>query len=152
MRIAKPRGMLTSGFDLVDDSGAELGSLDGSWWREGGTLHVGPDVWELRRDGWSGFRLLRGGIDEATARSRGVFRTSLEVQHAGRTYVLSRPSAFRRGYTVQEAGTEVGSVTPTSAFTNAAEVDLPASMPTQVQVFVVAVIAIQWRRQQQSSS
>ena len=151
MRIAKPRGVLTSGFDLVDDSGTVLGALDGSLWREGGTLHVGSDVWEVQRDGWSRFRLLRGGIDEATARSRGMFRTSLDVQHAGRTYLLSRPSMFRRAYAVQEAGAEVGSVTPTSSFTNAAAVDLPSSMPTQLQLFIVAVVAIQWRRAQSSS-
>jgi hypothetical protein len=151
MRTAKPRGVFTNGFDLVDESGTELGSLDGSLWREGGTLHVGTDVWELRRDGWSGFRLLRGGVDEATARTRGMFRTSLDVQHEGRTYLLSRPSAFGRTYAVQEAGAEVGSVTPTSAFTNAAAVDLPSSMPTQLQLFIVAVIVTQWRRQQSSS-
>src|SRR6478672_4903603 len=101
MSIAKPRGVLTSGFDLVDDSGAVLGALDGSLWREGGTLHVGSDVWQVQRDGWSGFRLLRGGVDEATARSRGMFRTSLDVRHAGRTYLLNRPSMFRRAYAVQ---------------------------------------------------
>jgi len=58
---------------------------------------------------------------------------------------------FRPSYSVQEAGAEVGSVTPTSAFTNAAAVDLPSSMPTQLQVFIVAVVAIQWRRAQSSS-
>jgi hypothetical protein len=80
-----------------------------------------------------------------------MFRTSHEVQHEGRTYLLKRPSAFRRSYAVWEAGAQVGSVAPTSAFSNAAAVDLPASMPVQVQVFVVAVVVTQWRRQQSAA-
>jgi hypothetical protein len=152
MIVARPRGVLTSGFDLVDDAGAVLASLEGSWWREGGTVRSGAGTWEVRRDGWAGFRLLRGEDAEATARSLGMFRTSLEVQHQGRTYLLKRPSAFRRPYAVWEAGTQVGSVAPTSAFSNAAAVDLPASMPVHVQVFVVAVVVTQWRRQQSAAA
>ena len=48
-------------------------------------------------------------------------------------------------------GVEVGSIEPTSVWTDAADVRLPHTMPLQLQVFIVGVVAIQWRRAQSSS-
>jgi hypothetical protein len=151
MILAKPRGLLTSGFDLVGGD-VLLATMEGSSWREGGRVRVGDDAWELRRQGWSRFRLVRHDLDEATARPRGLLTSSFEIDHAGRTYQLVRPSVWRRAYAVLDHGVEVGSVEPTSAFTNAAAVRLPDAMPLQLQVFIVAVVAIQWRRSQASAS
>ena len=64
MILARPHGLLTSGFDLVGGE-VPLATMEGSFWREGGRVHVGNDVWELRRQGWSAFRLVRNGLDEA---------------------------------------------------------------------------------------
>jgi hypothetical protein len=151
MTLAKPRGPLTSGFDLLGDD-TVLATMEGSFWREGGHVRVGDDTWELRRQGWSTFRLVRYGVDEAVARAQGFFRGSYEIDHAGRTYRLARQSAWRRTYTVLDGGVEVGSIDPTSAWSNAAQVRLPDTMPLQLQVFIVGVVAIQWRRQQASSA
>ena len=151
MILARPHGLLTSGFDLVGGE-VPLATMEGSFWREGGRVHVGNDVWELRRQGWSAFRLVRNGLDEATARPQGLFRNGFEIAHAGRTYRLVRQSVWRRAYAVLDGGVEVGSIEPTSVFTRAAAVRLPDSMPLQLQVFVVAVVAIQWRRAQSSAS
>ena len=90
--------------------------------------------------------------DEAVARAQSSFRGSYEVDHAGRTYHLARTSLWRRGYTVLDGGVEIGSIEPTRAWSNAAEVRLPDTMPLQLQVFIVGVVAIQWRRQQSSSA
>jgi len=150
MSLAKPRGLLTSGFDLVGDDGL-LATMDGSFWREGGSVCVGNESWELRRQGWSAFQLVRNDVAEAVARPRGFFKSNFEIDMAGHTYQLARPSLWRRAYTVFEDGAPVGSIKPTSAFTNAATVRLPHTMPLQLQVFIVGVIAIQWRRAQASS-
>ena len=150
MSLAKPHGVLTSGFDLVGDD-MLLATMEGSFWREGGSVRVGNDTWELRRQGWSTFRLVRNNLDEAVARAQGFFRSTFEIDHAGRTYRLARRSVWRRSYAVLEAGVEVGSIEPTSAWTNAAAVRLPDTMPLQLQVFIVGVVAIQWRRAQSAS-
>ena len=151
MRLAKPHGLLTSGFDLVADE-AVLATMQGSFWREGGSVRVGDDSWDLRREGWSNFRLVRNGVDEAVARAQGFFRSRFEVDHGGRTYQLAQPSVWRRAYAVLEAGVEVGTIEPTSVWTNAAAVRLPDTMPLQLQVFIVGVVAIQWRRAQDSGA
>ncbi len=151
MSLAKPRGLLTSGFDLVGDD-MLLATMEGSFWREGGSVRVGNDVWELRRQGWSTFRLVRSDLDEAVARHQGFLKNSFEIDHAGRTYELAQRSIWRRTFTVLDGGVEVGSIEPTSAWTNAAAVHLPDTMPLQLQVFLVGVVAIQWRRAQSSSA
>jgi hypothetical protein len=46
----------------------------------------------------------------------------------------------------------VGSIDPTSGWTKAATMRLPDTMPLQLQVFIVCVVAIQWRRMQASSA
>ena len=151
MSLAKPRGLLTSGFDLVGDD-MLLATMEGSFWREGGSVRVGNDVWDLRRQGWSTFRLVRGDVDEAVARRQGFFKYSFEIDHAGRTYQLVQRSIWRRTFTVLEGGVEVGTIEPTSVWTNAAAVRLPDTMPLELQVFIVGVVAIQWRRAQDSSA
>lgn len=151
MSLAKPRGLLTSGFDLVADDKL-LATMEGSLWREGGTVRVGNDMWELRRQGWSAFRLVHGGVDEAVARRRSWFKSSFEIDHEGRTYQLAPRSIWRRAYTVLYGGVEVGSIEPASVWTNAAAVQLPDTMPLQLQVFIVGVVAIQWRRAQASAA
>ena len=95
MSLAKLRGLLTSGFDLVGDDRL-LATMEGSFWREGGRVRVGNDTWELRRQGWSTFRLVRNNLDEAVARARGFFKSTFEIDHAGRTYQLTRQSVWRR--------------------------------------------------------
>jgi hypothetical protein len=150
MSLAKPRGLLTRGFDLVTDD-MLLATMEGSLWREGGSVRVGSDTWELRRQGWSSFRLVCDNVDEALARPKGFFRTDFEISHAGRTYRLARQSVWRRAYTVLHDDVEVGSIEPTSVWTNAAAVRLPDTMPLQLQVFIVGVVAVQWRRAQESA-
>ena len=150
MSLAKPHGVLTSGFDLVGDD-MLLATMEGSFWREGGSVRVGNDVWELRGQGWSTFRLVRSDIDEAVARRQGSFKNSFKIDHAGRTYQLVQRSIWRRTFTVLDGGVEVGTIEPTSVWTNAAAVRLPDAMPLQLQVFIVGIVAIQWRRAQDSS-
>jgi hypothetical protein len=150
MSLAKPRGLLTSGFDLVEGD-TLLATMEGSLWREGGRVHVGDEMWELRRQGWSTFRLVRNDVDEAVARPQGFFRSSFQIDHAGRTYQLARQSVWRRAYTVRYSGVDLGSIEPTSVWTNAAAVQLPDTMPLQLQTFIVGIVAIQWRRAQSSS-
>jgi len=94
---------------------------------------------------------VRGDVDEAVAHRQGFFKYSFEIDHAGRTYQLVQRSIWRRTFTVLEGGVEVGTIEPTSVWTNAAAVRLPDTMPLQLQVFIVGVVAIQWRRAQDSS-
>jgi hypothetical protein len=55
-------------------------------------------------------------------------------------------------FTILDGGVEVGSIDPTSGWTKAATMRLPDTMPLQLQVFIVCVVAIQWRRMQASSA
>src|SRR5262245_3058080 len=151
MSVAKPHGLLTSGFDLLDDDNAPLATMNGSLWREGGSVRVGDHTWELRRQRWSTFLLVGADGDEAVARGQGFLRNSFEIDHAGRAYRLAPQSVWRRPYTVLEAGIEIGSVEPTSRWTDAAAVHLPDTMPLQLQVFIVGIVAIQWRRRRDAA-
>ncbi len=122
MSLAKPRGFLTNGFDLLADDGSLLGAMEGSLWGEGGQVRVGGDTWELRRRGWTSFRLVDGHVDEAVARSRGMLSSKLDVEHASSGGELARQSMWRRAYDLRQSGV------------------------------VLAVVAIQWRRQSSAAT
>jgi hypothetical protein len=147
MRV-QPHGSFKNGFDLLDDSGAVVGSFSGSVWREGGRILVGGQEWEFRKDGGRRFELPGYAAAERTSMWSGKWSLSA----GGRTYELAKESWLSRGYDVTLDGRTVGGINPRGWSERKADVSLPAELPPPVQVFTVAVVLTQWRRDSSSAS
>jgi hypothetical protein len=147
-----PRGAFKNGFDLLDGSGRPVGGFTGSVWRENGDVEIGQERWEFRRERSRRFTLAGPRGTYATAERPSLWSYVWHVAVDDRLYLLERPSWLSRRYEVRVGDRLVGGLTPKGAFSAKAEVDLPAEMPPPVQVFVIAVVMTQWRRESSSAA
>jgi hypothetical protein len=147
-----PRGVFKNGFDLVDDSGRGLGGFAGSAWRENGEIEIGDERWEFRKERSKRFALVGPQGTYATAERTSVWSSAWHVAVGDRLYELAKASWLRRAYEVHVGDQVVGSVSPKGVFSSKAQVDLPADMPPPIQVFVIAVVMTQWRRDDAAAS
>lgn len=147
MLTVHPHGTFNAGFDLVDEVRGPVGTLAGSAWREGGRVHVGPQEYGFRKDGGRRFALTGPGGGQLAGAERTSFWTSAwRVTTADRAYDLVKPSLWRSRYEVRQGGQVVGTLDRRGFLRSRAEVTLPPDLPPPVQVFVVAVVLTQWRR------
>jgi hypothetical protein len=151
MPIARPHGVFSTGFDLVDGEGV-VASFDGSSWRERGEVHVADRTWDLRREGGRRFVLADQGGEVATLERVSWWSGAWRLDHNGRSLPLTKPSIWSRTYRLTAGDAVVGEVRPASVWRRESEVRMPPDLPVHVQVFVVAVVLTLWRREQSSAS
>lgn len=123
-----------------------------SWWREKGRLTVDGETYRLYREApMSGaFVLEHAGSVLARAEKPSVFFREFAIDYAGRALTLRPTSMFRRAFALLDGPREVGSVAPENAFTRKAAADLPDDLPLPVRAFIVWLVAISWKREQES--
>jgi hypothetical protein len=138
----------------VNDGPRSVATIDVSWWREQGTLTVGGVDHRVYREGMlSGdFILEVAGSVVARARKPSAFRRAFAIEHGRRRYVLQAASAFRRRMVLLEGDRTVGSMSPQSAFTRRADVDLPSDLPLAVRVFIIWLAVLLWKRESDSGA
>lgn len=141
MRV-QPHGSFKNGFDLLDGSDSVVGSFAGSVWREGGRIQADGREWEFRKDGGRRFELPGLAVAERTSMWSGKWTLTT----GGRTYELAKGGWLSSRYEVRLDGRAVGGVSPRGFSQRKADVDLPAELPPPVQVFTVAVVLTQLRR------
>ena len=131
-----------------------VADIDISWWRERGQVTVQGTPFRVSRQGMlSGDFLLesdRGVVARATKPS--VLRRSFDVQHESKTYTLQAQSALRRSFVLLEGGREVGNISPDGFWTRRASATLPSDMPLPVQVFLIWLAVLLWKRESDSAS
>ena len=153
MFSVRPHGTVKAGFDLVDGTGATVGSLAGSAWREGGRITVGAQEYEFRKSGGGRFaRADPGGAELASAERTSWWTGSWRITAGGRTYELVKPSLWRSAYELTEGGRYIGTLDRHGFFRTRAEVTLPPEQPPAVLVFLVGVVMVQWRRDQAAAA
>ena len=134
-------------FDLLEGS-RRLAHLDLSAWGEKGVLSVDGINHRVYREGvMSGdFVMTRDGLELARATKPSAFRSTFIVAWNGREYTLKRKSMWRRAFVLLDGETELGSVAKTSLWTRDAAIDLPATWPLPIRVFVIWLALIMWKR------
>jgi hypothetical protein len=146
-----PTGWFSWDFTISEGS-RPVAEFDISWWRERGELTVQGSTFRVSREGMlSGDFLLesdRGILARATKPS--VLRRSFTVQSGTKTYTLQARSAFRRSFVLLDDDREVGAIAPHSAWTRRASANLPTDMPLPVQVFLVWLTLLLWKRESDS--
>ncbi len=147
MLSAVPKSWFSRDYEFIAN-GAVVAKIDLSIFRERGTLTIHGQDFEFGRESlWAGtFFLRRAGATVVTAKKPSVFRRELQVKFGGRAFSLVVASFFGRRFLLREGGREVGSVAPAHMFTRKAIVDLPESLPLEVQVFMAWLVINIWQR------
>jgi hypothetical protein len=141
-----PRGAFKNGFDVVDDSGRNVGGFAGSAWRERGEIQIGDELWEYRRERSKRFALAGPQGTYATAEQASMWSSRWNIAVGDRLYELTKRSWLSSDYEVSVGDQVVGTIDKKGVFSSKALVNLPTEMPPPVQVFVIAVVMTQWRR------
>ena len=151
LRIAPQRWF---SWDFTVSQGSEpVAEIDISWWRDRGELTVQGASFRVSRQGMmSGDFLLesdRGVMARATKPS--MMRRLFVVQHEATTYTLRPRSVLGRTFVLLDGEREVGSITPAGLWSRRANVDLPARIPLAVQVFLIWLTVLMWKREAEAA-
>lgn len=85
-----------------------------------------------------------------TARRPSMFSRSCIITSNSEEYELI-PRSLSRSYTIRCRDNEVARIEPVHLFTRRATIESDASLPTLVQLFAFWLVAVFWRRSQNSS-
>jgi len=141
-------------WDFVITEGASpIADIDVSWWREKGVLTVRGSRYDVYREGMmsGAFILESSGSILARAEKPSAFRRSFELEYGKKLYILRAESAFGRKFVLIEGDREVGWLSPNGVFTRQATSDLPEEIPLPVQVFMIWLVVILWKRESDSA-
>jgi hypothetical protein len=133
----------------VGRDGREVAALDISWWRERGALVIDGVSYAVVREGLvsSDFRMTGpDGRVVATASKPSLFRRRFDVVAGSHTVTLQARSAWGRTMDVLLDGRPAGTVTPAGMWTRRASADLPDTLPRPVQVFILWLVLLLWKR------
>ena len=142
-----PKRWYSWDFDVVDGE-RHLAVVDVSSWREKGLLTVEGVEHRVYREGaMSDFILERGGTVLARGTKPSAFRDTILVGYSGRQYMLRKKSVWRRAFILLDGDNEIGSLAPDSIWTRHATVSLPRDWPLPINVFVIWLAIILWKRE-----
>jgi hypothetical protein len=144
-----PRSWFSWDFDILK-SGSTVAGIEMPWLRYGGVLNVGGCNYGVYREGGfmklSTFVLASNSTQLARAENRSLRSRWFTVEHEGKTYILKGQSWLGRSVILVENGQEIGSIVPRGWNTRKAVVKLPDSLPTPVQIFLIWLALIMWKR------
>ncbi len=143
-----PESWLTWNFDVLEND-QQVAQIKTSTLPESGTFSIlGSDYRAYREGMFSGeFFLESDGQTIARAQKPSAFVNTFEIQHADRSYTLKKESFVGRSFVLLQGDLEVGSIRRESLLNRKAAVSLPDNMPRPVQVFVMWLTIILWRRE-----
>ncbi len=132
----------------VLENGVERAVIDKSWVRERGTFVIDGETYTVGRTSVlrGTFALECGGRVVADARKPSVFFRSFEIAAGTDRYTLRAASIFRREFLLLRQGKVVGAISPVSMFGRHAEVTLPEEIQLPVQLFIVFLVLVLWKR------
>ncbi|MEM8601173.1 MAG: hypothetical protein AAGF99_14730 [Bacteroidota bacterium] len=165
MLDARPTGLFSWDY-RVYAGGREVAFLDVGLLLEGADLDIGGIPFRLDREGLAGdFTLAFEGIVIARATKRSLFTGTFDVvldaplAETGTTHLLVKRKSlvsdhfevFVQGGVPDEPGARLGMIRKRNMLTRRALVDLPNTFPLGVQVFLLWLAVLMWRRGNRSS-
>ena len=142
-----PHSMLSWDFSVLRD-GTPVAEIDVSWFREKGVLTVeGVQYPVYREHVLSGAFILEfNGTPLARAEKPSALFRSFLVEHGDKTYTLKAETALFRKFVLLDNDVEIGSITPAGPLVRRASVDLPDDLPLPVNVFLIWLTILLWKR------
>lgn len=133
----------------VTEDGRDIALIDRDWFRERATLDVDGASYHVRRTSLvhGTFALELDGRVIAEAKKTSAFRRAFEVVTAeGERYELAAVSMFRRRFELLRGGVPVGVVEPVSVFGRTATAKFPTTLSRPLQLFLVFLVLVLWKR------
>lgn len=126
----------------------DIALIDGHWLRERASFTLGDETFEVRRTSVmrGTFVLERSGEPLAEATKGSALRRAFDVRVGAERYELRAVSIFRREFRLFRGGIPVGVIRPVSAFRREAIAQLPDRMPLPVQLFLLFLVRVLWKR------
>ncbi len=148
-----PQGWLSRDFRVLE-GGVELAVIDKSWLGESGAFTIYGKTYTVARTSVlrGTFTLEHNGRVLAEAVKPSPFLRSFEITANGDRYSLRAVSPFRRKFLLLRRGSVLGEIEPVSLFGREAVARLPKEMPTPLQLFVVYLVLVLWRRSRRRNS
>ncbi|HZD48155.1 MAG TPA: hypothetical protein VE178_05350 [Silvibacterium sp.] len=150
-----PQSWLSWNFDVYEGA-HQVAEIKVSTLPERGTFSIDGTSFRARREGmFSGEFFLEDGSENrgengdqiiARAQKPSALLKSFEIQYSDRSYKLKKESVVGRAFLLLEGDREVGSIRPEGFLSRKAAALLPAEMPRPVQVFVIWLTILMWRR------
>lgn len=155
MLEARPVGFASWNYKVFEGK-SEIARLSFRTFSYSGTLHVGEVPFTLKSP-WISRRyaMLFEGVRVASADQASRMTRNVNVRLSGTLidrpdeevvrYTLKPRTFFSNDFELREDGERVGSVKRGGIFSRRARVNLPG-LPLSAQVFVLALVVIQWRQ------
>lgn len=137
----------------IEDERHNVAKIDMAWLRESANLRIGGDTYRAAKCSAFGgtFELTHDGTVVASAGKRMMIRT-FDVAAGDRHFELSALSIFGRSFGLYEHGQLIGTMGPTGIWSRKARVDFPDDVSNEVQVFLIWLVLILWRRSASSNA
>lgn len=149
MLHAKPIRIFSSTFSIREgESDVEVARLRMRWWSEKGTVLVEGHELQLRREGvFSGaFLVASGDAVIAKAHKPSAFQNRFLIDVDDVQVELRRAGVATRTFELLRGDEVIGTVERGSLFTRSARIHISDSWPVPLQVFVLWLVLIIWRR------
>lgn len=142
-----PQNWFSWNFDVLDDDRL-VASIKVSSLPETGAFSLDGADYRAHREGmFSGdFFLESDGQTIARAQKPSAFLSTFEIRYLDRSYKLKKESLVGRSFVLFEGDRETGSIRPEGFLSRKSAVSLPEAMPGPVQVFVIWLAILMWRR------
>jgi len=143
-----PESWLTWNFEVLEDD-RKITEIKTSTLPESGTFSIDGSEFRARRKGmFSGeYFLEKEGQMTARAEKPSAFRNAFDVEYSDRKYTLKKESWVGRSFVLVQGDLEIGSIRPEGALSRKAAVSLPQDMPMPLQMFVIWLTILLWRRE-----
>ena len=148
-----PDGWLGWNFDVLDN-GNKIAEIKSSSLPDSGTFLLADGDLRAYREGlFTGDYLLESdGQIVARAQKPSAFRNSFEIASAGKSYTLKKESLVGRSFVLLQGDIAVGSVRSEGYFGRKASVSMPEVMPLPVQLFIIWLTILLWKRESDSAA
>jgi len=147
-----PQNPFSWSFEVTQNNASIAQVLHTFGLKEKATLNIQGTTCQAYREHLMGgdYILEEQGQSLARARKQSAFSSAFQVESPGHSYTLRKESLFGRTFVLMEDDRQVGLFKPEGVFTRKADVSLPDEMPLQVQVFVLWLVLVLWKRESDS--
>jgi hypothetical protein len=148
-----PKHWFTWNSEVLEND-ISIASIEFLAWGENGEIITHDCCYKVYREpGLSAsFFLEENGKRIAWAIKPNPFYKLFEINYAGTEYELKAESPFLRQFILQERGLIIGAISPNHAFTRRAIAELPANIPLPIRLFMIWLVLLLWRRNEQASA
>jgi hypothetical protein len=142
----RPKSWVSWDF-IVERNGQPLTLIDMAWVREAAEVEIGGVACRFYRKGMLGdFVMEVDGQPVVRATKPSAFTRRFRVTYQGHSYILQAASPFTRRFVLLDGEQEIGQVKTDNPFSRKASVTFPDDVPAEVQVFLIWLVVLLWKR------